>query len=790
MAKVKTVYLITTKDVKCDFHIEPNSQIDLFPENNNSMWNILMEAGSFFDKIISPEVIVNIVSNFDDVDEVSRDATCNDIIDSIVDGPATCFFQKDINAIKPSIAKFLYNNEKEINGFINLFGYIQKIQTADSDIDVYITHNWYSRFGSVNNNEYFYSSKPELKYRFITCLIGIIKREYTENIDLRLFLHDKDIVDSGVVDRLATINDIDVTVKNEFTSKLSELISQNKVYLFQHETGRYKERFWGQFMINIQNLSEAFFAKFLQEREELIIRQELTNKPPYMEICIPERTTDSNLTYCTDCEIIEAVANYQAGNGFAVRNIKNHEVFSKLEEDLPIVIYSNKPISEIDDKRNLYLDSSIWLQYINREEPETPPLKFSETNYYTKSNAQESREFNARMCLNSYLEPFGGGHSGSVVPFVFHSESDMKIKADTIISSKKDSKKGGLKDFLKIEQQIRRVLLIDDNAINNQGDDKKVHKFNVIKAVLKDFNVVNITDGEIEKTEDADKPTLLVEYVKTINEAKECLRQKRYDVILLDYLLDHKNVSDKSKGREYGTELLEIINKKDKIDNDVDEEIKANKGPLGKYWIFFISAFSNTISAQMLSKGLHYNDECWHIARGACPTTTPELFRYNFYSLLLRQLQELTDIKLKKTEDDKKVITLIDLLSYIFDDATEIKKRAIDNFNSLLNLRAHYDVLKNDFYMGGKKNAEAKNNGSPLVQSLFPDIKHYSNAFWEHVQHLIYLIAFGNIRQWNEMWDEYVFIKDLLKEAAIEAKSDGLHTRIEEYIYNIKSENY
>jgi hypothetical protein len=46
--------------------------------------------------------------------------------------------------------------------------------------------------------------------------------------------------------------------------------------------------------------------------------------------------------------------------------------------------------------------------------------------------------------------------------------------------------------------------------------------------------------------------------------------------------------------------------------------------------------------------------------------------------------------------------------------------------------------------------------------------------------HLVYLTAFGTIRQWSDMWEEYMLIKDRLKDNKL------LTDKIEEYIISLK----
>ena len=73
--------------------------------------------------------------------------------------------------------------------------------------------------------------------------------------------------------------------------------------------------------------------------------------------------------------------------------------------------------------------------------------------------------------------------------------------------------------------------------------------------------------------------------------------------------------------------------------------------------------------------------------------------------------------------------------------------------------------------------------GSLLVQSAFQYVHLFSGAFFEHLQHLVYLIAFGTIRQWTELWEEYIFIRKTLTQYD-ELTNGDIGTRINEAIRN------
>jgi len=131
------------------------------------------------------------------------------------------------------------------------------------------------------------------------------------------------------------------------------------------------------------------------------------------------------------------------------------------------------------------------------------------------------------------------------------------------------------------------------------------------------------------------------------------------------------------------------------------------------------------------------------------------------------QIKEFTKLPIKKQLEIIEVTTLLDLLLEIYGENKKPREQAIRLFNPLLKLRLNYDNLKYDV-CDSKTECRKKlqlQNASALITSLFPDIPYYNNAFWEHIMHLVYLTAFGTIRQWHDMWEEFMLIKPYLQEA-------------------------
>ena len=118
--------------------------------------------------------------------------------------------------------------------------------------------------------------------------------------------------------------------------------------------------------------------------------------------------------------------------------------------------------------------------------------------------------------------------------------------------------------------------------------------------------------------------------VKSVLEAVNKLQEEQYDIILLDFLLGE---SSKKSGREYGHELLKKI--------DENPLLHSRKGPLDYYWIFPISIYTTSFFDKLREQRLQHHSEHWHLARGADPVNTPELFKFLIFKLMTLQIDEV-----------------------------------------------------------------------------------------------------------------------------------------------------
>lgn len=427
-----------------------------------------------------------------------------------------------------------------------------------------------------------------------------------------------------------------------------------------------------------------------------------------------------------------------------------------------------------------YIDSSIWHYYLplysKSFEDQTlwysnVKLRLSEilssmldnmmNGLYYLSVSQEQADFYARIIQQSYLADIGA-HKKRISPFIFHSEKEMK----DMLNEKRDispympviTSRGNDREHPKAQW---RFLLVDDYS-------KKKMKTNPLgkKTLCKEDIINKVLESMFE-----DKKCFKIESVNTVEEAIERLKKTRYDIILLDYLLNYKEGGQ----RQYGFELLQAI-------EDGDKDLQENKGPFGKYWIFPITSFDEAFSQKIREQGWSYNSKHWIIAQGACPLDTPESFKYHFFKFINRQLEGL-EVKLKDCGKNDDIYTLKQFLMAIFDDKTLVRHRAIKNFNALYLLKANYNKLKDDVKPKSHLNSDEKvRMPSRLVTSIYKDIYDYDSEFWEHIVFMMYITAYPPTNQWYRLSHEFVTIKSKLEKGNDESVSE----KIIEYINHIK----
>ncbi len=287
------------------------------------------------------------------------------------------------------------------------------------------------------------------------------------------------------------------------------------------------------------------------------------------------------------------------------------------------------------DHRVKFLDSSIWHRYVPLKPAgeETFESRFKAVldkmlgyygqGLYRSVAAVTTLEFNCRMLLNSFIEKAGEkGHHEAVTPFKFHSETVMEKKAEDLLRFLGTERE----QHTKLSDLKWNVLMVDDHSDNPlssvDGASAKKHpsKKEIIETVLhtndlQGVNIAGFTRGD----------------TNIIKNGIELLKEQSFDIILLDYLLGESELSPTLKA--YGHEfLLEMTT------GETPHQLR--RGPMGRFWIYPISSFPHAFTDKLRQLNIDGSNRRWHIANGGDPVSTPELFRVNFYRLLLRQITE------------------------------------------------------------------------------------------------------------------------------------------------------
>ncbi len=429
---------------------------------------------------------------------------------------------------------------------------------------------------------------------------------------------------------------------------------------------------------------------------------------------------------------------------------------------------------------------------------------------YDLAIAQEYADLNARLTKQAYIS-YGyadlrekllkeaatgssGNHGDLIAPFLFHSEHEMKRWLEDekdqlkplvrkykwrflLVDDKidKEDQKGQLSSA-NDESKLTKCEILEDRIHSIFADPSKQKEGLTCKTFVYKEPVYNTS--WVDENQGNDTNDIIIVCVENIEDAKTLMKKYEFDIILIDYLL--ANVNDE---QEYGYSLLKSIHDSCITETDKVQKLR-NKGyrigPQGKYFFMFISAFTTAISERLNVLGLSRNDDIWEIGEGACPTNTPELFKYRLVHLMERRLHQTGIIELSDDSILKTVRSIFDSKQIEAKDRIKsIREKAYNEYNRILGFRYDYYLLrKHDM-------------GSRLVGSFLKD-KVHTGAMLEHLFQLVHLTAFGTVRQWPEIWEEYqYFVRSLYipdSDSANRELLSLLSNSIEKYIIDLKSE--
>ncbi|MGP1446644.1 MAG: hypothetical protein ACTTKO_03815 [Candidatus Limimorpha sp.] len=374
---------------------------------------------------------------------------------------------------------------------------------------------------------------------------------------------------------------------------------------------------------------------------------------------------------------------------------------------------------------------------------------FKESGLYDLDSSKEVFEHSNRYFKHNYLRDIGnGGHSNFIIPKLYPNElafADQILSINTTTSI-------NYEEIEKFHEATFRILLIDDKGISKKQEeqnDKKQEEQNKKKQekpkaeIIEELMSAKVLEPFVDNEPKEDyinnrliwNTKKIEHYYFTIDEErKKAIEKKaienkgngkffdidrhissscnqivqvtnltdaivlladhriRFDLIMMDYLLDKKDKDENDrelatnfflwfqdkrcentdvdylreklmKLKVMGCEALKDIicsqelnclaneyvkaddtgktgvlakieilsmSEKQSFNRELRELVKGNRGPLKKFWFFPITAFNSTFIDDLVHNHVRLIDYYWHISKGADPITTP----YTFLSLL------------------------------------------------------------------------------------------------------------------------------------------------------------
>lgn len=339
--------------------------------------------------------------------------------------------------------------------------------------------------------------------------------------------------------------------------------------------------------------------------------------------------------------------------------------------------FNNKPILYITDfvvdsedapAESKFLDSSIWHRAVPLDDPETPFFyynlcqRLADFQHWVADGlhktivALEMLDFHLKQIRNLYLEKIEGddkqakprGHYHvNLVPF--QSETAM-WKGHTMLAAKGGLPKHNLRCLMLDDYATRPLRFLEETNGENEGNGEG--KSTVLNDDLNHFvprsKAYQIGRCVFRSSQSPLEFGLELDTVETIKEAIDKLDDKKgmYDLIFLDFLLGY---SAEKMRRQTGVYFIEEL--VSKVEDREKYEIANNKGPLGKFWIFPISAFSAAMTSAVTKGDLLNFNPVYNLASGADPICTPELFRFKLLSFLRAQYSSFSEVVVLKGKD-------------------------------------------------------------------------------------------------------------------------------------------
>ncbi len=194
---------------------------------------------------------------------------------------------------------------------------------------------------------------------------------------------------------------------------------------------------------------------------------------------------------------------------------------------------------------------------------------------------------------------------------------------------------------------------------------------------------------------------------------------------------------------------IEILSMSEKqsFNRELRELVKGNRGPLKKFWFFPITAFNSTFIDDLVHNHVRLIDYYWHISKGADPITTP----YTFLSLL-----------------NKFFYLQLENSIFLQSEITRFLRSTIKRLQEINSYNDFVAVMGNDYVSFVQKFMSRPNFWRDQATSLFSDYvwkEFYSNKNYKTLHILVNYIhkfyhrcAFGTKDDYTKI---VIFLRDM-----------------------------
>lgn len=161
------------------------------------------------------------------------------------------------------------------------------------------------------------------------------------------------------------------------------------------------------------------------------------------------------------------------------------------------------------------------------------------------------------------------------------------------------------------------------------------------------------------------------------------------------------------------------------------------------------------------------------------------MFLYNLIKQMERRLDDSGILKLSSD-------SIYKVINKIYANSSGVRKRANTYYQEVLSLQYHYRNILKDVEIPFGQNASVFDTKGSVLMTDFIQNKINLGGMLEHLTQLVHITAFGTVRQWPEMWEEYIYFKAMFEKQIEKDKENvdcgTLFSNIENYILKLKSQ--